>query len=163
MTPEQITLVQASWTQVRPLQAAAAGLFYGRLFEIAPDTRPLFTRDIHVQGAMLMKTLDSVVAHLGRLDDVLPAAAQLARRHVAYGVQDAHYDSVGTALLWTLEQALGSAFTPALRSAWAAAYTALATAMKAAAAQPAGAVAAPAAPHVPGQRAPVSGGASATR
>ncbi len=142
MTPEQITLVQSSWTQLRPLQAAAAGFFYGRLFEIAPDTRPLFTRDIHVQGVMLMKTLDSVVDHLGHLDDVLPAAAQLARRHVGYGVKEAHYDSVGTALLWTLEQALGSGFTPALRTAWAAAYKALATAMKQAAAQPAGAAAA---------------------
>lgn len=130
ITPQQITLVQSSWAQLQPLQATAASLFYGRLFELAPDTRPLFLRDIHVQGAMLMKTLDSVVAQLGRLGELLPAAAQLARRHVGYGVQPAHYDSVGTALLWTLEQALGSGFTPALRQAWALAYAALATAMK---------------------------------
>jgi len=133
MTPEQITLVQASWTQVQPLQATAASLFYGRLFEIAPDTRPLFTRDIHVQGAMLMKMLDTVVSHLDRLGELLPVAGQLAVRHVGYGVQPSHYDSVGTALLWTLEQALGTGFTPALRQAWATAYGALAGAMKAAA------------------------------
>lgn len=133
MTPDQIALVQASWTQLQSLQATAAGLFYGRLFEIAPDTRPLFSRDIHVQGAMLMKTLDSVVANLHCLGDVLPAASRLAQRHVGYGVQPGHYDSVGTALLWTLEQALGRAFTPALRQAWAAAYATLAEAMKQAA------------------------------
>lgn len=133
MTPEQIHLVQSSWARVRPIQAAAADLFYGRLFELAPDTRPLFRRDIHAQGAMLMQTLDHVVASLGRLDEVLPVAAQLARRHVGYGVQPAHYEQVGTALLWALEQALGADFTPALRLAWATAYAALAGAMKAAA------------------------------
>lgn len=133
MTPEQITLVQSSWQRVLPLQATAAELFYGRLFEIAPDTRPLFKRDIHVQGAMLMKTLDVVVGSLDRLDDVLPAATRLAQRHLGYGVRPAHYDSVGTALLWTLEQALGTQFTPTLRQAWATAYDALAAAMKGAA------------------------------
>lgn len=134
MTPDQITQVQASWTQLQPLQATMAGLFYGRLFEIAPETRPLFTREIHAQGALLMKMLDAVVRQLDRLELLLPVAAQLAQRHVAYGVRPAHYDSVGTALLWTLEQALGrAAFSPALRQAWAAAYGALAGAMKAAA------------------------------
>jgi len=133
MTPDQIHLVQASWAKVQPLQAVAADLFYGRLFELAPDTRPLFKRDIHVQGTMLMHTLDMVVRSLPRLADVLPAAQNLARRHVGYGVQAKHYDSVGTALIWTLEQAQGAAFTPALRQAWIAAYSTLAGAMKEAA------------------------------
>lgn len=144
MTLEQIHLVRTSWQQLRPLQTVAADLFYGRLFEIAPDTRPMFKRDIHVQGAMLMQTLDVVVASLDRLDAVLPTAAKLARRHVDYGVQPPHYDSVGMALLWTLEQALGADFKPALRDAWAAAYGALAGAMKAAAYTPAAAAATPA-------------------
>jgi len=133
MSPQQIVLVQTSWQRLKPLQAVAADLFYGRLFEIAPDTRPLFKRDIHVQGTMLMQTLDIVVGSLGRLESVLPVAGQLARRHVGYGVQPAHYDQVGTALLWTLEQALGADFTPALRQAWATAYGTLAEAMKGAA------------------------------
>jgi nitric oxide dioxygenase len=129
MTPLQIELVQASWRLVRPRQATAAELFYGRLFEIAPDTRALFRRDIHVQGAMLMKTLDTVVAGLADLSAVVPVAQDLARRHVPYGVRPAHYERVGTALLWTLEQALGSGFTPVLRAAWAEAYGTLAAVM----------------------------------
>jgi hemoglobin-like flavoprotein len=52
---------------------------------------------------------------------------------VSYGVQPAHYDSVGVALLWTLEQGLGPAFTAELRTAWASAYQLLADAMKQAA------------------------------
>jgi hemoglobin-like flavoprotein len=133
MTPEQIHLVQASWAKVQPFQAMAADLFYGRLFELAPDTRALFKRDIHGQGRMLMETLDIVVRSLGNLGEVLPVAQQLARRHVDYGVREHHYDRVGTALVWTLERALGAAFTPELRAAWQAAYGTLAGAMKAAA------------------------------
>ncbi len=133
MNPTQIDLVKHTWQQVRPIQAAAADLFYGRLFELAPDTRPLFKRDIHAQGAMLMATLDVVVRSLHDLPAVLPTAQQLARRHVGYGVMPQHYDSVGTALIWTLEQGLGAALTPAAREAWVLAYSTLAGAMKAAA------------------------------
>ncbi len=133
MSPAQIDLVQTSWQRVLPIQAAAADLFYGRLFELAPDTRPLFKRGIHAQGAMLMRTLDMVVRSLHDLDAVLPVARQLALRHVGHGVQPQHYDSVGLALLWTLEQGLGTACTPAVRQAWVQAYTTLAGAMQSAA------------------------------
>jgi hemoglobin-like flavoprotein len=137
MTPEQVALVRTSWQHVLPIRDAAADLFYGRLFELAPDVRTLFRRDIHAQGQMLMATLNHVVEHLDRPDLLLPTARALAQRHVAYGVRASHYEPVGTALLWTLEQGLGAAFTPALREAWAQAYAALAGAMKAAAYPPA--------------------------
>jgi nitric oxide dioxygenase len=134
VTPIQIQLVRDSWARVLPIQAAAADLFYARLFELAPETRPLFKRDIHAQGAMLMKMLDTIVASLDRLDTLLPVAGQLARRHVGYGVQPQHYDIVGTALVWTLEQGLGQDFTPQVRQAWLSAYSTLACAMQDAAA-----------------------------
>ena len=133
MTPQQIHLVQSSWQQVQPIRLAAADLFYARLFEVAPQVRTLFRRDVHAQGAMLMAMLDAVVAGLSQLDELLPKARALALRHVGYGVQPAHYDSVGMALLWTLEQGLGPAFSAELRTAWAVAYEALANAMKQAA------------------------------
>jgi hemoglobin-like flavoprotein len=133
MTRDQVHLVKSTWQQVLPIQAAAADLFYGRLFEIAPEVRPLFKRDIHAQGAMLMSTLNTVVRSLHDLNAVLPVARELAQRHVGYGVLPRHYDSVGTALMWTLEQGLGAALTPAAREAWQQAYGTLAGAMKAAA------------------------------
>lgn len=137
MTPQQIVLVQSSWPQVLGIRTTAADLFYARLFEVAPEVRTLFHRDLHAQGAMLMAMLDAVVGGLDRLDQLLPTAQALARRHVAYGVRLAHYDSVGLALLWTLEQGLGPGFTAELRSAWAAAFLLLAEAMKHAAYGPA--------------------------
>lgn len=130
MTPESKQLVKDSWTQVEPITEVAAALFYGRLFELDPSLRHLFRGDMADQGRKLMQTLAVVVRGLDRLDTLVPAVEALGRRHGAYGVQDAHYDTVAQALLWTLERGLGEAFTPAVREAWTDAYTLLATVMK---------------------------------
>jgi hemoglobin-like flavoprotein len=45
-------------------------------------------------------------------------------------VQDSHYDTVGSALLWTLAQGLGDAFTPEVETSWATVYGLLADTMK---------------------------------
>jgi hemoglobin-like flavoprotein len=50
-------------------------------------------------------------------------------------VEDTHYDTVGSALLWTFEKGLGDAFTQEVKEAWTTIYTLLAGAMKEAAAQ----------------------------
>jgi hemoglobin-like flavoprotein len=55
---------------------------------------------------------------------------------VQYGVHPEHYGTVGAALLWTLEQELGAAFTPEVREAWTTAYTVLAELMTTAAGEP---------------------------
>lgn len=129
MTPDQIQLVQASFAKVEPISDKAAELFYGRLFEIAPDIKPLFTSDIEQQGRKLMTTLGVVVNGLSDFDAVLPAAKSLAVRHVDYGVTPAHYPPVGAALIWTLEQGLGDAFDNATRTAWSTAYAVLSNVM----------------------------------
>lgn len=134
MTPEQITLVQTSFAKVVPIADTAAALFYGRLFEIAPEVRPMFKADVTEQGRKLMQALSLVVRSLDRLETVMPAVTALARRHVDYGVTTEHYAPVGSALLWTLGQGLGEAFTPDVEAAWASAYGALSDAMIAAAA-----------------------------
>lgn len=141
MTEDQIRLVQSSWKLVVPIQETASGLFYGRLFELDPALRALFRTDLKTQGHRLMAILNTVVNGLGRLDQLLPAVQDLGRRHTGYGVQDAHYDTVAGALLWTLEQGLGAAFTAEVRDAWTTAYLTLAGVMKEAAAshQPASA------------------------
>ena len=123
MDPEQIRLVQDSFAKVVPMQEQAAGLFYGRLFETAPETRPLFAgTDMALQGRKLMAAIAFVVGHLRAPEAMLPAVRELARRHVGYGVKAGYYGSVGAALLWTLGEGLGPDFTPAVREAWASAY-----------------------------------------
>src|SRR5580658_6380552 len=122
MTPEQVKLIQVSFAKVAPISEQAAALFYGRLFEIAPEVKPLFRGDMKEQGRKLMATLAVVVNGLGNLEAILPAASALAKRHVSYGVKAAHYAPVGAALLWTLERGLGPQWTPQLAAAWGAAY-----------------------------------------
>lgn len=110
---------------MRPIADQAAQLFYGRLFEIAPHVKPLFKGDMTEQGRKLMATLGTVVARLDNLGPLLPVASALAKRHVAYGVRADDYAVVGAALLWTLEQGLGTTWSPQAAKAWAEAYTTL--------------------------------------
>jgi hemoglobin-like flavoprotein len=133
MTPHQVQEVQASFAKVEPIADQAAALFYRRLFETAPEVRALFKGDMDAQGRKLMTAIAMVVNSLGDISAVAPAVCDLAKRHVAYGVRPEHYELVGAALLWTLEQGLGDHFTPAVGAAWVAAYGALSEMMIAAA------------------------------
>jgi hemoglobin-like flavoprotein len=133
MTPQQVEQVQASFAKVAPIADQAAALFYRRLFETAPEVRPLFPGDMAVQQQKLMTALASVVAGLGEIEAISPIVSDLAVRHVAYGVRPEHYAAVGAALVWTLEQGLGAEFTAPVRAAWTAAYAGLSEMMIAAA------------------------------
>lgn len=129
MTPHQIKLVQTSFAQVAPIAATAADLFYGRLFEIAPEVRAMFPDDLSGQKKKLMAMLGTVVAGLSHVDTLLPAVRALGKRHAGYGVSAEQYAPVGAALLWTLEKGLDTAFTGEVEEAWSSAYTMLAGAM----------------------------------
>ena len=122
MTPDQVKLVQESFAKVVPIADQAAGIFYDRLFEIAPSVKSMFTGDMAEQRRKLMTMLAAVVNGLGNLESILPAASALAIRHVSYGAKTEHYPVVGSALLWTLEKGLGDAWTPEVADAWTAAY-----------------------------------------
>lgn len=130
MNPAEIALVQGTWQNVIPIKETAADLFYGKLFELDPALRPLFKGDIKEQGHKLMTLIGTAVSSLTRLEQLLPAVQDLGRRHAGYGVTDAHYGTVATALIWTLEQGLGPAFTPDAKAAWVKTYTVLAKTMQ---------------------------------
>lgn len=135
MTPAQVELIRSSWAQVVPISDKAAELFYGKLFELDPSVRELFKGDMAEQGQKLMRMIGTAVNGLERLDEIVPAVQQLGVRHLEYGVKDEHYDTVGAALLWTLETGLGDAFTAETKEAWATVYGVLADTMKSAAAK----------------------------
>ncbi|KJC46813.1 hemin receptor [Bradyrhizobium sp. LTSP885] len=122
MTPDQVTLVQESFSKVAPISEQAAIIFYDRLFEVAPGVKAMFPSDMTEQRKKLMATLAVVVGGLSNLPSVLPAASALAKRHVGYGAKPEHYPVVGGALLWTLEKGLGEAWTPEVAAAWTTAY-----------------------------------------
>jgi hemoglobin-like flavoprotein len=126
MTPDQVKLVQSSFSKVAPISEQAAVMFYDRLFEIAPQVKSMFPADMTEQRKKLMTMLAAVVNGLGNLESILPAASALAKRHVGYGAKAEHYPVVGAALLWTLEKGLGDGWTPAVADAWTTAYGTLA-------------------------------------
>ena len=132
MTNEDILLVQLSWRKVLPIKDTFAELFYLKLFEIDPALRPLFTDDLEQQGEKLVQMISAAVRGLERLDALLPVVRELGVRHNVYGVREEHYGPVGTALLWTLEQALRADFTSEVKSAWIKTYGVLSQTMRAA-------------------------------
>jgi len=135
MTPENKTLVKSTWAMVVPIADVAASLFYDKLFTLDASLRPLFGKtDMAEQRRKLMQALAAVVNGLDNLEPLIPVLETLGRNHVRYGVVDQHYDTVGAALLWTLEQGLKDAWTPAVQSAWTSAYGTVADVMRGAAA-----------------------------
>ena len=132
MKVDQITLGQDTFDKIRPISEKAAKLFYNRLFELDPSLKSLFKGDMKTQGKMLMQMLDYAVTGLDRLDTIILAIQNLGIRHAGYGVKDEYYETVGEALLWTLEQGLGKDFTPDVKDAWVEAYKLLSDIMKSA-------------------------------
>jgi len=135
MTPHQIALVRSSFAMLEPIADQAAALFYDNLFLADPSLRRLFRGDMKAQGAKLMQMIGAAVNLLDRPQQLDPVLQRLGRGHAGYGVTDAHYDTVGAALLRTLALGLGDEFSAEVRDAWAAMYAHVSTTMKSAAAQ----------------------------
>ena len=131
MRPEQVALIRTTWGQVTPLGIAAAALFYERLFALDPELAAMFAHtDMERQAKKLLQALGVVVGTADRLHTLGPLLEELGRAHLRYGVMDRHYDTVGLALLATLEAALGKAFTAPVQEAWTLVYAAVATHMR---------------------------------
>ena len=133
MTPEEIKLVKDSWALVLPISEKAAELFYGKLFELDPEVKKMFKGDMTEQGRKLMAILNTAVNALDKLETIVPALQSMGAKHVEYGVKNKDYDTVGEALIWTLDAGLGDAFTADTKDAWLKVYTLVADTMKEAA------------------------------
>jgi hemoglobin-like flavoprotein len=132
MTPDQARLITTSWSSVAPIADSAIEQFYNRLFEIDPSARTLFrATNMPEQRMKLIQALSLALQSIDNLATLTPTLEELGRRHQRYGVTVAHYDSVGQALLWTLERGLGTAWTPAMAAAWTELYGQLSSIMKA--------------------------------
>ena len=133
MPDDTLDRVRAGWSVAASMPDVTARAFYAHLFRTDPSTVPLFRGDMALQGRKLVDTISFIVDHLEDADTLLPAARDLAIRHVSYGVTEPQYASVGAALIATLRQLLGTDFTPEDEAAWSAVYDHLATAMVSAA------------------------------
>lgn len=132
MEQKTIDLVQESFNKVKPISDDAAVIFYSKLFELDPELKPLFPAGENAmknQGTKLMAMLGAAVGSLNNLDTLIPVLKDLAKRHVGYKVEASHYNTVGDALLATLEVGLGNDFTSDVKDAWTSIYTTMSTVM----------------------------------
>jgi hemoglobin-like flavoprotein len=136
MTPEQIDLVRKSFDALWPFRRKLAEQFYGRFFELAPDTRRLFPNDMEKQQLKLMDTLAAIVGTLDQREICQSVISHTGRKHVEFGVQRSHFVAFGDALIWGLQQQFGPEFTPEMQQAWIVLYDAVQAEMMRAAKTP---------------------------
>ena len=129
LSTDDIERVRSSFDRIWPISTQTAGLFYDRLFEIAPEVRPLFRRDIDEQKRKFIATLAVIVGSLDDSSKLVSLTDNLARQHGEFGVQPAYYPIVGEALLWSLERGLGDNWTPGVAASWSKAYGVISTFM----------------------------------
>jgi nitric oxide dioxygenase len=134
MDPQQIYAIRKTFAEVQRSQDVAALVFYQRLFALDPSLRPMFRGDIGIQARKLMDMLGVLILMLDRPDRLESELRSMGARHRGYGVQDAHYDTVGRALLDMLATVIDKRWTPEAQAAWTALYGVVESAMKAGAA-----------------------------
>lgn len=131
MTADQVRLVRDSLDSLREDAEPFALLFYGKLFELDPGSRRLFHNDLAAQGRKVMDMLTSVAESLDNFEPMRARLAELGRKHGEFGVRPDQYETLTTAMLWSLGQALGASFDVPTRDAWRLALNAICMAMKA--------------------------------
>jgi hemoglobin-like flavoprotein len=95
-----------------------ANEFYRRLFELAPEVRPMFDREIGLQAQKFSEMLAWVIANLDRPAELTSEVRALGARHGGYGVTTDQYAPIGSALMWMFQHTLGDRFTPEMEEAW---------------------------------------------
>lgn len=129
LTQKQIRLVQDSWKTITPVSQQMGEEFYAKLFENAPELKPLFKSDPKDQAMKLMFMLSYLVYRLEQLPELKEEIIKLAARHKGYGTEPQHYTIIGETLLWSLKKNLGELWTPETAEAWTKTYTIIAELM----------------------------------
>lgn len=115
---DQRALVRDNYRLVLQMAENYSERFYFQLLHRHPFARALFPDDMTSQVRVFRKTIDTLVESLDRLPALHAMLADLARRHVAYGVRAHHYQLVGDVLIDTFAEMSGSSFSPETRAAW---------------------------------------------
>ncbi|MBW7971447.1 globin family protein [Bradyrhizobium sp. BR 10289] len=129
LTAEEIVRVRTSFDLVFPNANDAMTAFYDRIFELAPEIRPMFPADLSALKQDFISKLAVLVGSLDPATGLLGGADVLGRNHQRYGARAEHYPVVGEALLWSLARGLGPNWTDELEQAWRKVYGVIAQRM----------------------------------
>lgn len=129
LSAEEIVRVRSSFDMVFANATDMTTIFYDRVFELAPDFRPLFPADMSVLKQDFISKLAVLVGSLDHTTGLLAGADLLGRNHQGYGVKPEHYPVVGEALIWSLARGLGPHWTDEVEQAWRKVYGVIAQRM----------------------------------
>jgi len=136
LTADQRRLVRDSFEYVRTIAGPVGLLFYGKLFELSPAVRPMFHNDLNLQVRKLMDMLGAMVEALDDFESIRAKLEELGQKHASYGVRPEQYETLISALLWALGEALGADFDARTAEAWRIALCAISETMKSRACAP---------------------------
>ncbi len=122
ITSEESQLVLTSFAKILPAADQAVDLLFDRLFELAPEIKSLLPEDVGEHKGTLVTVFETIISQLDDPDKLIPQLEEYGRAYGGYGLSDADYDPIGSALLWTLEQGLEGSFTPDVKAAWISVY-----------------------------------------
>lgn len=129
MDSRRIAMVKESFEKVQPYSSKLTRVFYDRLFELNPDLRKLFKKDMRSQRRKFLNIFSYLIDNLHDADNIAKQLRKLAKNHISYGVKKEDYRVFGEALIFALSAALGDDFTDPLKSAWRDVYSTLAQIM----------------------------------
>ena len=123
MTEQQTKLIKTTWATFQKIDPLlVGGVFYEKLFSDHPSFRRMFSNTKETQSEKIIAMLNYIVSHIETIEELSESLKNLAARHLNYGVKPEYYRSVGIALLWMLQQGLGSDWDNEVREAWTACY-----------------------------------------
>jgi hemoglobin-like flavoprotein len=125
MSPKQ--LIESNLAVVTEVAPDVVARFYAKLFERHPHLQRLFGR--RSQGEQERMLTEAILAVVGHMEDAAwlkGVLRPLGAKHVGYGVTEGMYPLVADALVDTLREASGPAWSPEVEQAWSGALGAVA-------------------------------------
>jgi hemoglobin-like flavoprotein len=124
MTPEAIGLVKASYADVTTKPRQLAARFYDRLFDAAPNLRPLFPGDLTLLQGHFEAAVALVVRNLDDVGTLRESLRDLGAQHVHWGARPEDYVTAREALVAAIG-ALSPSWDATLEQHWRRAVTAI--------------------------------------
>ena len=129
MTDRTTLIIKTTWSYVIAQPEIAGEIFYEKLFELDPALQAMFPQDMQQQVQKLIDMITYMVSRMQKMPDIQKDIDAMAVRHAGYGVLDAHYATVGAALLSMLENRLENKWDQESRQAWTELYDIWASSM----------------------------------
>ncbi len=119
MTEQQIVLVKKSWKTFKAINPVIVGdAFYGQLFMSLPNFRSMLKITKEKQAEKLVEILNVIIGRLDKIEEITAELHHLALTHIGYGLKPEHYQTIGNALIWALEDGLGKYWDKNIEEAW---------------------------------------------